>query len=193
MKTPDLVITFLILLLTTFYVKEQFVNEVERVKSDVDGRKYLVRSEQDSKKAANLLGTINIKLLKLIDIVKEKHADDERTHRLVKNYNPEALSEGTEDKKYTSYSINKGQRIVFCLRMRNEANDLVDENTLTYVAIHELSHVATKEIGHIPIFWNNFKWLLGVAKENGLYNYVNYSLNPQPYCGLLISNNVLDN
>lgn len=193
MKTHDLIVTSLIFILTSFYIKEQFVNEVERVKSDLDGRKYLVRSSHDSKKTANLLGTINIKLLKLIDILKEEYPDDERTDRLAKNYDPNALSEGTEDKKYTSYSINKGEKIVFCLRMRNETNDLVDENTLTYVAVHELSHVATKEIGHIPIFWKNFKWLLSIAKEHGLYNYVNYSLNPQPYCGLLISNNVLDN
>ena len=63
MKTPDLVIIFLILFLTTFYVKEKFVNEVQKVKSDSDGRSYVVRVEEDSKQAANLLGTINLKLI----------------------------------------------------------------------------------------------------------------------------------
>ena len=187
------VLLILITFMLSFYVKEQFQNEVERVKSDVDGRSYLVRSSHDSKDAANLLGTINVKLLRLIDILKENHEEDDRTKRLDEKYDPDALSEGTEDKNYTSYSINKGEKIVFCLRMRNENNDLVDENTLTYVAIHELGHVATEQIGHVPIYWENFKWLLNIAKEHGLYNYVNYSLNPQPYCGLLISNNILDN
>ena len=71
--------------------------------------------------------------------------------------------------------------------------DYIDENTLTYVAVHELAHVATKEIGHVPVFWENFKWMLNIAKDKGIYNYVNYKENPQPYCGLLISNNILDN
>ena len=133
-----------------------------------------------------------MKLLRLIDILKENHEEDDRTKRLDEKYDPDALSEGTEDKNYTSYSINKGEKIVFCLRMRNENNDLVDENTLTYVTIHELGHVATEQMD-MPIYWENFKWLLNIAKEHGLYNYVNYSLNPQPYCGLLISNNILDN
>ncbi len=193
MKTPDLVIIFLILFLTTFYVKEKFVNEVQKVKSDTDGRSYVVRVEEDSKQAANLLGTINLKLLKLIEHLKEDHPDDDRTKRLIKKYNPDALSEGTEDKNYTSYSVNKGEKIVFCLRMRDEKNNLVDENTLTYVAVHELAHVATKEIGHVPIYWANFKWMLGIARDKGIYKYVNYKEKPQPYCGLLIGNNILDN
>jgi|TARA_B110000259_G_scaffold110234_1_gene126028 predicted metal-dependent hydrolase len=193
MKTHDLVIIFLILFLTTFYVKEQFVTEVHKVKSDSDGRHYIVRVEKNSKQAANLLGKINNKLLKLIEHLKEDNSDDIRTKTLIQKYNPDALSEGTEDKNYTSYSINKGEKIVFCLRMRDEGNNLVDENTLTYVAVHELAHVATKEIGHVPIYWENFKWLLTIAKEKGIYKYVNYSDKPQSYCGLLISNNVLDN
>jgi len=193
MKTHDLVIIFLILFLTTFYVKEQFVTVVHKVKSDSDGRHYIVRVEKNTKQAANLLGKINNKLLKLREHLKEDKTDDIRTKTLIQKYNPDALSEGTEDKNYTSYSINKGEKIVFCLRMRDEGNNLVDENTLTYVAVHELAHVATKEIGHVPIYWENFKWLLTIAKEKGIYKYVNYSDKPQSYCGLLISNNVLDN
>ena len=177
---------------TSFYIKEQFT-EVSRVRSTVDNNEYLVRNEKDNKEASNLLAKINIKLLKLIDVLKKEHPEDERTKRVIKNYDPTALSESDESNKYTSYSVNKGEQIVFCLRMRNANNTLVDENTLTYVAIHELGHLATKEIGHLNVFWSNFKWLLKIATEHGIYKYVDYSQNPQPYCGLVISSNILNN
>ena len=192
MNIVDLSIIVLIMFFTSFYIKEQFT-EVSRVRSTVDNNEYLVRNEKDNKEAANLLAKINIKLLKLIDVLKKEHPEDERTKRVIKNYDPTALSESDESNKYTSYSVNKGEQIVFCLRMRNANNTLVDENTLTYVAIHELGHLATKEVGHLDVFWNNFKWLLEIATEHGIYKYVDYSQNPQPYCGLVISSNILNN
>ena len=59
--------------------------------SNIDNKKYLVRNEDDNKEAANLLANINIKLLKLIDILKKDYADDERTKRVIKNYDPSSL------------------------------------------------------------------------------------------------------
>lgn len=192
MNIVDLSIIVLILFFTSFYMKEQFT-EVSRVRSSVDNNEYLVRNEKNNKEAANLLAKMNIKFLQLIEVLKKDYPKDERTKRIIKNYDPKALSESDENNKYTSYSVNKGEQIVFCLRMRNANNTLVDENTLTYVAIHELGHLATKEIGHLDVFWNNFKWLLQIATDNGIYNYVDYSKNPQPYCGLVISSNILNN
>ena len=192
MGLVDFIIIALIIFFISFYIKEQ-TREVGYVTSNIDNKKYLVRNEKDNKKAADLLAKMNIKFLKLIEILKEKHPDDERTKRLIKNYDPNSLSESDESNKYTSYSVNKGEKIVFCLRMRNKDNTLIDENTLTYVAIHELGHLATKEIGHLDVFWKNFKWLLEIATEHGIYEYVDYSKYPQPYCGLVITSNILNN
>jgi len=50
----------------------------------------------------------------LASTIKIKLKEDMR--RLYKNFNPEAFSETTPDAKYTSYSVNKGEKIVFCLR-----------------------------------------------------------------------------
>jgi predicted metal-dependent hydrolase len=191
MGIVDFIIIVLILFFTTFYIKEQFT-EVSYIKSSVDNNKYLVRSEEDNKEAADLLANINLKLLELIEVLKQKYPNDERTKRVIQNYDPNVLSESDESNKYTSYSVNKGEKIVFCLRMRNVDNTLVDLNTLTYVAVHELGHLATKEIGHLDIFWKNFKWLLEIAAEHGIYNYVDYSQKPQPYCGIVISSNILN-
>ena len=40
------------------------------------------------------------------------------TQDLIDNYNPRALSETLPDQKYTSYSVNKGQKISICIRKR---------------------------------------------------------------------------
>lgn len=187
----DLFILFLLIFLISLKVKENFT-EVEFVTSKVDNRKYLVRKEEKQTEVADLLAHINRKIQKLLEILKRDHTHDPRTKRLIDNYDSNNISEGTEDEKFTSYSINKGEKVVFCLRARDGSNNLVDQNTLTYVAIHELGHLATKEIGHEDIFWKNFKWLLRIATDNGLYQYVDYNMTPQKYCGLTINSNVLN-
>lgn len=181
----------LLILLTAFHVREKYV-EVKYKKSNVDNKEYLVRKDHASQESADLLSRINIKLLKLIEILKQHHSQDPRTSRVAERYDPSTISEGTEEKNFTSYSINKGEKIVFCLKMRDGSGRLVDENTLTYVAIHELGHLATEEIGHGDTFWENFKWLLKIATDHGLYIYVDYEKKPQPYCGLTIHSNVLN-
>ncbi|KAI8822284.1 hypothetical protein BJ741DRAFT_672435 [Chytriomyces cf. hyalinus JEL632] len=53
--------------------------------------------------------------------------------RLLERYNPEALSEGRIEKGLTSYTINKGDAIVLCLRSRDDRETLFDENLLMYL------------------------------------------------------------
>jgi predicted metal-dependent hydrolase len=72
---------------------------------------------------------------------------------------------------------------------KGDNEQLIDENTLMFVAIHELSHVATKSIGHKSEFWENFKFLLEKAKEAGIHNPVDYKKEPQEYCGMKIHDN----
>jgi predicted metal-dependent hydrolase len=111
--------------------------------------------------------------------------------RLVNNFNPDAFSETTPDAKYTSYSVNKGEKIVFCLRDKKEGEHLVKENIMTFVAIHELGHLMTKSIGHEPEFWNSFKLLLKIAIDNGLYKNIDFNNTPKDYCGIKITDTPL--
>ena len=90
---------------------------------------------------------------------------------------------------YTAYSENKGERLAFCVTTTKAGNKLIDENTLIFVAIHELSHIATKSIGHTTEFWQNFKFLLKNAKKINIYTPENYKENPKKYCGLKITDN----
>ena len=194
MNYIDVIIIIILIVFSMYYVKENFI-EVSYVRSTIDGKQYLVQNRKNAVEAANLLANINKNLLKLISILKEKYSDDERTKRIIKNYDSDSITEGTGEENYTSYSINKGEKIVFCITLRNDTDNtkLMDLNTMLYVAIHELGHLGTKEIGHDNVFWKNFKWLLKIAEKEGIYEYENYKLNPKKYCGIIINTNILDN
>jgi len=66
---------------------------------------------------------------------------------------------------------------------------LIDENTLTFVAIHELAHVMTESVGHKTEFWQNFKFLLKNAVNIKLYTPIDYKKKNQKYCGMTITDN----
>ena len=109
---------------------------------------------------------------------------------MVNGFNPKKIMETLPTSSLTAYSENKGEKIAFCLNKKKENdNVLIDEHTLTFVAIHELSHIATKSIGHKSEFWENFKYLLHEAKDAGIYKPVDYSAKPQEYCGMTIHDN----
>jgi hypothetical protein len=92
--------------------------------------------------------------------------------------------------EYTAYSENKGEKLAFCLnKERQGETNMIDEHTLMFVAIHELSHIATKSIGHKTEFWDNFKFLLENAKECGVHKPKDYKEKPAQYCGMDIKDN----
>jgi predicted metal-dependent hydrolase len=100
---------------------------------------------------------------------------------------PSRFSESTPDANYPSYSVNKGEKVFMCLRLRNEREELVDENVITFVAIHEMAHIGTVDVGHTPLFWNNFGWLLKRAEEIQIYKFTDFAAHPVEYCGIRIT------
>ena len=56
-----------------------------------------------------------------------------------------------------------------------------------FVALHELSHIATKSIGHTTEFWENFKYLIQNAEKINIYKPINYKEKPEEYCGMTIT------
>lgn len=196
MSGNDLFVIAIILIIlavsaTMFY--ETFTNDVEYVSSPYDNRPYLVRNLPDRDQAAKMLSLIRARLLKLTKHLVKKYPKDPRIRRLANNFNPDQISESAPDSKYTSYSVNKGEKIVFCVRQRNAKNELVDLNTMMFVAIHEASHLMTVSVGHTKEFWDNMKFLLGEAlsKDVQLYNYQPFHLDPKPYCGTMITDTPL--
>jgi len=191
----------MLIIITVFYTYlESKSMEVSYIKSNIDNKEYLVRNMPDMQEAANLLSQLNINLTKLIkhvtdkkDDLKNNYTDDNRTDiiRLNGNYNENYISESSPGNKFTSYSINKGDKIVFCLRSKDKEQKLIDLNTITFVAIHELAHLMTKSIGHHPEFWNNMKFLLKEAIDIGVYKKQDFNINPVEYCGMTITDSPL--
>lgn len=171
---------------------EHLSNEVMYVKSSIDNNEYLVRNLGDKEEAANILAKLRLKLEKICDIMKKKYPTDESVIRMNERFNSDNITESGKNNQYTSYSVNKGEKIVFCIRQKDEKESLVDENTLTFVSIHELAHIMTKTVGHTPEFWSNFKRLLKEAVENNLYTKEDYTASPKEYCGIKVSDSPLD-
>jgi hypothetical protein len=157
--------------------------------SDVDGEKYCVRERAKMEIAADLLATVTQKCKDLVAYCGKHHPDDEKVQRLVQKFNPTKISETLPTSEYTAYSENKGEKIAFCLDKKKNGPELIDVNTLTFVAIHELAHVMTTSEGHKQEFWQNFKFLLEQAKAANIYIPIDYKKNPEPYCGMDITDN----
>ena len=160
------------------------------VKSRVDGQNYEVRDMADKQEAADLMARIRLKMKKLKLHVEEKFPDKPQVKQLARNFDAEAhrLGESTPDDDFTSFSVNKGESVHFCLRQRESGDEsLVNENIVTFVAIHEMGHIITKTVGHGPDFWNNFAWLLEQAEAIGIYTPQNFSSHPVAYCGMKIT------
>jgi predicted metal-dependent hydrolase len=180
-------LTFVIVILTVvlilfLYYEKQYA-ELTKVKSAIDNKEYLVRNKPDKQAGADLLARV----VKNIDLLLEYNKKNGVFNTLEKKYNPDNISESLSNSKYTSYSLNKGEKIVLCIRHKNEKEDLVDLNTLMFVVLHELAHLESKSVGHNKEFWDNMNELLKNGIKIGIYKYVNYKHNPIKYCGINVT------
>ena len=160
------------------------------VKSSVDGQTYKVRDMADKQAAADMMAKIRLKMKKLKIHLEGTFPDKPQVVLLKRNFDAEAhrLGEATPDDEFTSFAVNKGESVHFCLRQRENGNEsLVQENIVTFVAIHEMGHIITKSIGHGPDFWNNFGWLLQESERIGIYTHQNFAAHPVSYCGMKIT------
>tara|TARA_Y100000817_G_scaffold303543_1_gene285606 strand:+ start:1028 stop:1621 length:594 start_codon:yes stop_codon:yes gene_type:complete len=185
-----IVIAFIFIIILKIYWESDMF-QLKCVISEVDGKKYCVRERDKLMLAADMLAKTTQKMKKLVEYVKEEYPTRENCQRLGEKFNPTAVREILPTSKYTAYSENKGQKLAFCVTTTKEGNKLIDENTLTFVALHELAHIMTKSIGHKEEFWNNFKFLLQNAKKIGIYKPVDYKQQNVNYCGMTISDNPL--
>lgn len=189
--TLGYVLIVLIILISFNIFYESDIFQLKCIVSTVDGNKYCVRERKNMEKAANLLAEVTADMHKLINYLSSKYPEQENVVALKKNFNPKRIKEILPTSEYTAYSENKGEKIAFCLskKSKEDVDNLIDKNTLMFVALHELSHLATKTIGHDSEFWGNFKFVLQEAEELGIYTPVDYKKNEAEYCGMNINDN----
>jgi hypothetical protein len=183
-------IILIIIFFGIYYVYNYYINEgLIKVKSKIDNEEYTVQIKEDAAEAADLIATIKGKLNTLMEHLEKTYGDkDERIIMLNQNYRPNRLSEGVDTPGYTSYSVNKGEKIVLCLRNKDK---LVDLNTMMFVVLHEFAHLATESIGHTEEFWTNFKWILEESTNIGIYVKQDFKNNNVDYCGIKITSTPL--
>lgn len=184
--------------------------EVTTVRSSIDGREYVVQNKADKQQAADLLAQVRQRMIKLVEYIK-LHGDGpgkagpkpiendvelygpyaDRAQRLITKFDPDKISEGNEDAKFTSFTIDKGEKMVFCLRARGEGDHVHDLAMMTFVAIHEMAHVATVSEHHTPEYSAVFAWLIRHAVDAGIYSFEDFRARPRKYCGIDVTDSPL--
>ncbi len=192
MKETLILIVFIIV----FYVV-YIMNDSSLVKFNIDDNYVLVRDTPNKEESAKLLNELINRMYALKNYVVD-NIDEYPDYRLYieqfdRNFtkNRTKIYETSLNSEYTSYSINKGEELVFCIRSKTTGK-LHNINLLMYVAVHELAHTACPETGHGELFNYIFKFLLQRAIERNLYYYENYSKNPVEYCGMKLYTNILN-
>jgi len=164
---------------------------LDKVKAS-NGKEYLVRNLPDKTEASNKLGSISDSLKSFVDGLSTSDSEKgEYIKILQESFNPEYITENIPGSIYVAYSVNKGEELSLCIREKGTEN-FIDNNTIIFVAIHELSHIMTPETGHTPLFWDNMKYLLEKASSQGIYMPINYSESPVEYCGMDINSTPMD-
>ena len=157
--------------------------------SRITNESFYVRKLEDSQEAVDILSKICQRLEILTKSLQDNKSPE--CQRLLKRFDCSSLSETVPGSKYTSYSVNKGEQLAICIRNK-ETNAFLDMNTITFVALHELAHVMTEEVGHTKTFWKNMKFLLEQGEKVNIYKPVDYSKSPVKYCGMTIDSSPYD-
>jgi hypothetical protein len=160
-----------------------------------DGQTYEMQNLPNKESAVALMARVRANLIKLHEYYRETPnvAQDPPVALFVSRFSPDVFCENDMQSEDTSYSENKGQRVVVCLRDKTAppAYPLVNENTVMFVMLHEMAHLMTETIGHTQEFWGNFKRILGDAVQLGIYHPENYAQHPVKYCGMTITDSPL--
>jgi hypothetical protein len=180
MEPADVLVYFVIAILTIGIVKIFRPVQEETLKNFPD--------HEDAKK---LLDSVRETAVILVEHMRTKYPEDAGIIQLVQRFKPDQMFEGIPGDVNFTYTENKGQKIVLCLRNDTPENELHTKNTVLFPLIHELSHVAdvNYDPSHGSNFRSYFRLLLDEAMKLGLYSYVDFASQSVTYCGMKINGN----
>ena len=209
------VIVILVIIIIYFMYREFRYEDLIVVKAPGFDKKFKVRKDK-SEKAATILGKLANILDNFVEKLCKDYPEEPRLKRLQQKFDSSKLMEKSKlDTKNTSYTINKGEKLVLCLRNKinskkmmhmedisdyltqskkqsTEKERFIDFNVMLFVAIHELSHIMSKTVGHNKEFWTNFRYLLQKAIDYKIYTPIDFKESPVKYCGMDITSSPLD-
>jgi hypothetical protein len=190
------IIVFCVIVTLGFIMYQIRHSKLTIVEQEDTGMKLMVYNDKNKKVSASLLSEIIVRMFKLRNNLirdKEKHPEfKEYIELLEKNFNESRtqIYENDPSSELTSFSVNKGEEVAFCLKSKKDGK-LHEINLLIYVAIHEMGHMACPEIGHGELFKKIFKFLTLRAMEMELYVKEDYNQNPVEYCGMILSSSIV--
>lgn len=196
-----LIYMIFVLFVVIFYI--YFYDGTVKMKSPVDGKYYKVRNNNRKQIKADTIAIIHLRLNTLVTALKNDTSvnTQENIKRLIKNWDSGiSIKEIGNMESDAGYVINK-QYMSLCLEKSPYGGELEPINMLIYVAIHELAHIMSHEIGHGDEFINNFTFLLDYSKklyyfdplENqnvSIYTSINRVSSSDKICGVYIKNSI---
>ena len=186
----SLVLILFILILIYVIFLRYGIEALENRYSNVSKKSYYIREElPNSDETADVIGKLELFIDKFIAYLDSKSPNDKRVKRLKDRLYDVKIEESPMEKDVSSYTINKGELISMCVRHKKKNKNFHDYQTLLFVLIHELAHVASISKGHNREFMTNFKFLLEHAVESKMYYAQDYSNSPITYCGVKVNNN----
>lgn len=194
MKFTKLMMSIILLLIIIVYKWVTYVPSTY-IKSKIDDKYYLVRDLADKQDVADTLAIIrkNIEVLTRYMIKDKSSKFGTYIEHLNEKLDKVIITENIKDFYYTSFSVNKGERLVFCMRSRKggSVNKKHNINLMMYVVLHEISHIACPEYNHGELFKEIFKYVTESAIKLGLYTPIDFKAQPTEYCGMTITESIV--
>lgn len=196
----------IILILLIYYVRKIIrlrydsfsIEHNTSVSSGIDGRHYYVHNKHENmQNAADIFAEINKTTTDVINYIYDKYKDSpnrkrrEVSRNLMARYDVNSLRENSplNADHDTSYTINKGDIIAVCIRSSKKHHQIHDISIITFVVLHEITHLSISAYDHPDEFWEVFKFILIEAEEAGLYASPDFVTFPKEYCGIKINYN----
>lgn len=194
MQLVSLILFIIIVFILVSYYRVNYI-DVTFVKSELDGKEYLVRDLPDKLKAANMLAKIRENIFILVDHLNKTRQDHpdyiKYIDQLSSRIKDTVINENGEDNEYTSYSVSKGEQLVFCIRSKRHKDQIHQLNLIMYVVLHELAHIGCPEYGHGDLFKKIFAFLATEATKINIYTRMDFDKHPEEYCGITITDSII--